>query len=59
MIPAAILSSLDKNNKMLPTAEAVTPRAIKTKEKPNEKRIVLIKTIFLFWSISVKFFPVI
>ena len=27
-IPAAILNSLDKNNKIFPTAEAVTPRAL-------------------------------
>ena len=43
IIPAAILNSFEKNNKTLPTAEALTPKAIKTKEKPNEKRIVLIK----------------
>mgnify|MGYP000085238260 CR=1 FL=1 len=40
-------SKNDKNNKIFPTAEAVTPRAIKTKEKPNEKRIVLINTTCL------------
>ena len=32
---------------------------IKTNEKPKEKRTVLIKTIFLFFSISSNFFPVI
>ena len=31
----------------------------KTKEKPNEKRIVFVKTIDLFLSISPKSFPVI
>ena len=35
------------------------PRAIKTREKPSEKIIVLIRTIFLSLSISFKFFPVI
>ena len=32
---------------------------IKTNEKPNEKRIVLVRTIDLFLSISPKSFPVI
>ena len=58
-IPATILNSLEKNNKMLPTVEAVIPNVINTKEKPNEKRIVLKRTIFLSLSISFKFFPVI
>ena len=29
---------------MFPTAEAVTPSAIKTKENPNENKVVLYKT---------------
>ena len=59
IIPATILNSLEKNNKIFPTVEAVIPKAIKTKEKPNEKRMVLIKTTCLSLSISFKFFPVI
>ena len=58
-IPAAILNSLDRNKSIFPTAEAVAPRIMKIKEKPNENKIVLIKTILLFWSISLKFLPVI
>ena len=58
-IPAAILNSLEKNNKIFPTVEAVIPSEINTKEKPNEKRIVLTKTMFLSFSISSKLFPVI
>ena len=46
-IPAAILSSFERNKSMFPTAEAVAPRIIKTNEKPNENKIVLIKTILL------------
>ena len=41
MIPAAILNSLDKNSKIFPTADAETPRAIKTNENPKENKIVL------------------
>ena len=41
-IPAAILNSLDKNNNIFPTADAVAPKIIKTREKPNENKIVLI-----------------
>ena len=59
IIPAAILNSLDKNNNIFPTADAVAPKIINTKEKPTENRIVLIRTTFLFFSISFKSFPVI
>ena len=39
--PAAILNSLDKNNKIFPTAEAVAPSVINTNENPKENKIVL------------------
>ena len=32
-IPAAILNSLDKNNNIFPTAEAVAPKMINTSER--------------------------
>ena len=47
IIPAAILNSLDKNNNIFPTADAVAPSVMKTKENPKENKIVLYKTIFL------------
>ena len=59
IIPAAILNSFDKNNRIFPTAEAVTPKAIKTSENPKENKIVLYNTIFLSCSISSKFLSVI
>ena len=37
-IPAAILNSLDKNNNIFPTAEAVAPKIINTNENPRENR---------------------
>ena len=49
----------DKNNKIFPTVEAVIPNTINTKEKPNEKSIVLTRTTLLSLSISLRFFPVI
>ena len=52
--PAAILNSLDKNNSIFPTADAVAPKIIKTREKPIENKIVLMRTIFLSCSISFK-----
>ena len=58
-IPAAILNSLDKNNSILPTAEAVAPKIIKIIENPSENKIVFKRTFFLSFSISFKFFPVI
>jgi len=56
--PATILNSFEKNNKTLPIAEAVMPKDINIKENPNEKIIVLYKTISLSRSISSKSFPV-
>ena len=41
-IPAAIRNSLDINNNILPTAEAVAPKIIKTNENPNANKIVFI-----------------
>ena len=55
IIPAAILNSFDKNNNIFPIVDAVIPRAIKTKEKPNENKIVLYNTIDLSCEISLKF----
>ena len=57
--PATILNSLEKKRSTFPIAEAAAPSIIKTNEKPNEKRIVLFKTIDLSLSISPKSFPVI
>ena len=59
IIPAAILSSLPKKIKTFPKNEAAIPKLMKTKENPNAKIIVLIKTIFLSLSISSSFLPVI
>ena len=59
IIPAAILSSLPKKINTFPRNDAAIPKLIKTKENPNAKIIVLIKTIFLSLSISSSFFPVI
>ena len=58
-IPAAILNSLDKNNNIFPTAEAVAPKNIKIIENPKENKIVFKRTFRLSCSISSKFFPVI
>ena len=55
MIPAANLSSFEKNNKTFPNAEAATPREIKTNEKPKQNSIVLISTFLLSLSISFNF----
>ena len=52
IIPAAILSSLPKKIKTFPKNEAAIPKLMKTKENPNAKIIVLIRTIFLSLSIS-------
>ena len=57
-IPAAILNSLDKNNNIFPTAEAVAPKTINTNENPIENKIVFMRTLRLSCSISSKFFPV-
>ena len=45
-IPAATLNSLDKNNNIFPTAEAVAPRTINTSENPIENKIVFIRWVF-------------
>ena len=45
-MPATILNSLDKNNKIFPTADAVAPRLINTNENPKENKIVFIKQFF-------------
>ena len=58
IMPAAILSSLEKNNKTFPIAEAAIPREIKTNEKPKQNSIVLISTFLLSLSISFKSLPV-
>ena len=57
--PATILNSFEKKRSTFPIAEAAAPSTIKTNEKPNEKRIVLVKTVDLSLSISPKSFPVI
>ena len=58
--PATILNSFEKKRSTFPIAEAAAPSIIKTKENPSEKRIVLFKTIDLFFFIivelSIKFF---
>ena len=56
--PAAILYSLEKNNKIFPIAEAAAPSEMKIAEKPQQNRIVLKSTTLLSLSISFKFFPV-
>ena len=46
--PAMILKIFEFTKKNFPINEAVEPKAIKTKEKPKVKKIVLITTKFLF-----------
>ena len=58
-MPAAIRNSLERKSNIFPTADAVTPRAIKTRENPKENKTVLYKTFVLSESISLRFFPVI
>ena len=48
IIPAIILKSSEFTKKKLPINEAVEPKAIKTKENPRVKKIVLITTKLLF-----------
>ena len=48
--PAMILRVFELVRKKFPISEAVDPNAIKTKEKPKVKKIVLITTKFLFFS---------
>ena len=47
-----ILKILEFTKKNFPINEAVEPKAIKTKEKPKVKKIVLITIKFFFFSIS-------
>ena len=48
--PAIILKITELVKKKLPINEAVEPKAMKTKEKPRVKKIVLITTKSLFFS---------
>ena len=48
--PATILKITELVKKKLPINEAVEPKAMKTKEKPRVKKIVLITTKSLFFS---------
>ena len=48
--PAMILKIFELTKKNFPINEAVEPNAIKTKEKPKVKKIVLRTTKFLFLS---------
>jgi len=48
IIPAMILKILELVNKNFPINETVEPNAIKTKEKPKVKKIVLTTIRFLF-----------
>ena len=49
IIPAIILKMLELVKKNFPINEAVEPKAIKTKEKPKVKKIVLITTKLFFF----------
>ena len=51
MTPATILKIFELIKKNFPMREAVEPNAIKTKEKPKVKKIVLITIKFLFLSV--------
>jgi len=50
--PAMILKIFELSKKNFPINEAVEPKAIKTKEKPKVKKIVLITIRFFFFSTS-------
>ena len=52
IIPATILKMFELVKKNFPINEAVEPKAMKTKEKPRVKKIVLITTKSLFFSIN-------
>ena len=55
---AIILKIFELVKKNFPINDAVDPKAIKTKEKPKEKKIVLITIKFFFFSTSLlKFCP--
>ena len=47
--PAVILKIFEFTKKNFPINEAVEPKAIKTKEKPKVKKIVLITIKFFFF----------
>jgi hypothetical protein len=49
--PAIILKISELVKKNFPINEAVEPKAIKTKEKPKVKKIVLITTKFFFFQL--------
>ena len=51
MTPATILKIFELIKKNFPMREAVEPNAIKTKEKPKVKKIVLATIKFLFFSL--------
>ena len=55
-IPAAILNSLDKNNNIFPTAEAVAPKTINTSENPTENKIVFIEHFVYLVQFHLNFF---
>ena len=50
--PAIILKTSELVKKNLPISDAVEPKAIKTKEKPKVKKIVLITIKLVFFSTS-------
>ena len=50
--PAIILKISELVKKKIPINEAVEPKAIKTKEKPKVKKIVLITIKFFFFTTS-------
>ena len=52
IIPAIILKILEFIKKKFPINEAVEPNAMKTKEKPKVKKIVLTTIKFFFFSTS-------
>ena len=52
IIPAMILKIFELIKKNFPINEAVEPKAIKTKEKPKVKKIVLTTIKFFFFSTS-------
>ena len=52
IIPAIILKRSEFTKKKLPINEAVEPKAIKTKENPRVKKIVLTTTKLLFFSFN-------
>ena len=53
IIPAIILKIFELTKKNCPRSVAAEPNAIKTKEKPKVKKIVLITIRFLFFSFEI------